>query len=148
MRRCITHHDLGAARSGAKSTRSKKPIIANSTAKKSEIPRHSIYSRHSEVVGGVGCGSIFGQASILLSGRSKWNNFVQNGIISYWDVYWPTHFLRLFDGFFGFRHSGDATHASGRQGVRDAEPNGRFGISTTLGPPVRSDSRGFRRLRP
>jgi len=51
-------------------------------------------------------------------------------------------------GIFGFRHSGDATHASGRQGVRDAEPNGRFGISTTLDPPVRSDSRGFRRLRP
>ena len=50
--------------------------------------------------------------------------------------------------FFGFRHSGDATHASGRQGVRDAEPNGRFGISTTLDPPVRSDSRDFRRLRP
>ena len=43
---------------------------------------------------------------------------------------------------------GDATHASGRQGVRDAEPSGRFGISTTLDPPVRSDSRAFRRLRP
>jgi hypothetical protein len=56
--------------------------------------------------------------------------------------------LRWFHVFFGFRHSGDATHASGRQGVRDAEPNGRFGISTTLDPPVRSDSRGFRRLRP
>ena len=39
-------------------------------------------------------------------------------------------------GFFGFRHSGDATHASGRQGVRDAEPNGRFGVLTTLYPPV------------
>jgi len=47
-----------------------------------------------------------------------------------------------------FRHSGDATHASGRKGVRDAEPNGRFGISTTLDPPVRSDLRGFRRSRP
>ena len=56
--------------------------------------------------------------------------------------------LRLLFGVFGFRHSGDATHASGRQGVRDAEPNGRFGISTTLDPPVRSGSRGFRRLRP
>ena len=32
--------------------------------------------------------------------------------------------------------------------MRDAEPNGRFGISTTLDPPVRSDLRGFRRLRP
>ena len=40
--------------------------------------------------------------------------------------------LRLLDGFFGFRHSGDATHASGRQGVRDAEANWRFAISTTL----------------
>jgi hypothetical protein len=50
--------------------------------------------------------------------------------------------------FFGFRHSGDATHASGRQGVRDAEPNGRFGIPTALDPPVRSDSRDFRRLHP
>ena len=40
------------------------------------------------------------------------------------------------------------TPASGRQGVRDAEPNGRFGISTTLDPPVHSDSRDFRRLRP
>ena len=58
------------------------------------------------------------------------------------------HVLRLLFGVFGFRHSGDATHASGRQGVRDAEPNGRFGISTTLDPPVRSDSCGFRRLRP
>ena len=48
--------------------------------------------------------------------------------------------------FLGFRHSGDATHASGRQGVRYAEPNGRFGISTTLYPPVRSGSRGFCRL--
>ena len=57
-------------------------------------------------------------------------------------------FLRIFHFFFGFRHSGGATHASGRQGVRDAEPNGRFGISTTLDPPVRSDLRGFRRLRP
>ena len=56
--------------------------------------------------------------------------------------------LRLLLAFFGFRHSGDATHASGRQGVRDAEPNGRFGISTTLDPPVRSGSRDFRRLRP
>ena len=35
--------------------------------------------------------------------------------------------------FSGFRHSGDATHASGRQGVRDAETNNwRFAISTTL----------------
>ena len=58
------------------------------------------------------------------------------------------NYLRLSHVFFGFRHSGDATHASGRQGVRDAEPNGRFGISTTLDPPVRSDSRDFRRLRP
>ena len=54
----------------------------------------------------------------------------------------------VLSGVFGFRHSGDATHASGQQGVRDAEPNGSFGISTTLDPPVRSDSRGFRRLRP
>ena len=56
--------------------------------------------------------------------------------------------LRIFHVFFGFRHSGDATHASGRHGVRDAEPNGRFGISTTLYRPMRSDLRGFRRLRP
>ena len=50
--------------------------------------------------------------------------------------------------FFGFRHSGDATYASGRQGVRDAEPNGGVGNSTTLYSLVRSELRGFRRLRP
>ena len=49
--------------------------------------------------------------------------------------------LRLFGAVFGFRHSGDATHASGRQGVREAEPNGGFGNSTTLDPLVRSDPR-------
>ena len=57
-------------------------------------------------------------------------------------------FLKVVARYFGFRHSGDATHANGRQGVRNAEPNARFGISTKLDPPVRSDSRGFRRLRP
>jgi len=56
--------------------------------------------------------------------------------------------LRWFGVFFGFRHSSDAAHASGRQGVRDAEPDGRFSISTTLDPPVRSNSRDFRCLRP
>ena len=56
--------------------------------------------------------------------------------------------VRLLCGVFGFRHSGDATRASGRQGVRDAELTGRFGISTTHDPPVRSDLRSFRRLRP
>ena len=45
--------------------------------------------------------------------------------------------------FFGFRHSGDATHASGRQGVREAEPDRRIGNLTTLDPLVRSGPRGF-----
>ena len=60
----------------------------------------------------------------------------------------PEHLKVVWRFFSGFRHSGDATHASGRQGVRYAEPNGRFGILTTLDPPVRSESRGIRRLRP
>ena len=38
--------------------------------------------------------------------------------------------------------------ASGRQGVREAEPNEGFGNSTTLGPLVRSDPRGLSCLRP
>ena len=46
------------------------------------------------------------------------------------------------------RRSGDAAHASGWKGMRDAEANGGFGLSTALGSPLRSGSRGFRRLRP
>ena len=61
--------------------------------------------------------------------------------------------VRFLFGFFLLllvsRHnSGDAAHASGWKGVRDAEATGGFGLSTTLGSPVRSGSRGFRRLRP
>ena len=59
-----------------------------------------------------------------------------------------TVWFKVIVCFFRLSSLGDATHASGRQGVRDAEPNGRFGISTTLDPPVRSGSRDFRRLRP
>ena len=52
----------------------------------------------------------------------------------------------LFVAVFGFRHSGDATHASsGRaqwQGAREAEPDSRLLFnSTTLDPLVRSDPR-------
>ena len=52
-------------------------------------------------------------------------------------------YLRWFGAVFGFRHSGDATHASGRQGVREAEPDRGVGNSTTLDPLVRSGRRGF-----
>ena len=71
--------------------------------------------------------------------------------VRFWCPIWATivgNHLKVISRCFRLSSSGDATHASGRQGVREAEPNGGLGNSTTLDPLVRSDPRGFSCLRP